>query len=406
MVWTKRIFRSVVDERIRDSLWALRERGDASVFLAATHGVLNWGYPIRDNREHLEAAMRWLCAAQDVSAEGGVSAFYDVRLASWGPLYPETTGYIIPTFYDYAAVSKDDSFRDRAIRMANWLLPLQLESGAFPIGPLWPEWERRPIVFDTGQIVHGLVRVYEETTEPEYLHSAQRAGDWLVQILDDDGKWSRFTSLGHIHTYNVRCAWALLRVHEVSWDDRYKTAAVRNLKWALSQQEPDGWFRNAGFTPSEAPLTHTIAYTIRGLLESGLLLDDNALVDRARSAADALSGRLVRDGYLSGRYGPGWNTNVRWSCLTGNVQMAIIWQRFFEIFGDQRDLHAAQLANNSVKQTQDIRSSVNGVCGGIAGSFPMYGDYEPYRNLNWAAKFFVDSLLMEARYQSVNNDKR
>jgi uncharacterized protein YyaL (SSP411 family) len=290
--------------------------------------------------------------------------------------------------------------------MANWLLPLQLESGAFPIGPLWPDWERIPIVFDTGQIVHGLVRAYEETDESQYLKSAQRAGDWLVNILDQDGKWSQFTSLGHVHTYNVRCAWALLRIFEVCGDARYKEAAVRNLKWALAQQEPDGWFRNAGFTPSEDPLTHTIAYTIRGILESGMLLGDDALVDRARSAADALRVKFVNDGYLAGRYGPGWNANVRWSCLTGNVQIAIIWQRLYEIFGDQRYLQAAHLANNSVKRTQDLRSKLNGVRGGIAGSFPIFGGYEPYRNLNWAAKFFVDSLLMEVRLQAALNGKR
>jgi hypothetical protein len=70
--------------------------------------------------------MAWLCAAQDSYSEGGVAAFYDIRLGNWGPLYPETTGYIIPTFYDSANFLNDSAYRERALRMANWLLTLQL----------------------------------------------------------------------------------------------------------------------------------------------------------------------------------------------------------------------------------------------------------------------------------------
>jgi hypothetical protein len=33
--------------------------------------------------------------------------------------------------------------------------------------------------------------------------------------------------------------------------------------------------------------------------------------------------------------------------------------------------------------------------GGVKGSFPVSGDYNPYEYLNWAAKFFIDSHLLE-----------
>jgi len=283
--------------------------------------------------------------------------------------------------------------------MADWLLTLQLDSGAFPIGPLWPEWKHEPIVFDTGQIIHGLVRAYEETNNPGYLQSAKRAGDWLVAIIDSDGSWRRFTSQGYEHVYNVRTAWALLRLSQFSQGGEYRLAAERNLNWALSQQDADGWFHNAGFSPNEDPLTHTIAYTIRGLLESGLLLDNPAMIGAARLAADVLMMRQDEKGNLKGRYGPGWRSSVEWSCLTGNVQMAIIWQRFFDLARDPSYRQAARKANTFVKQTQSRTARLSGVAGGVAGSYPIYGGYEPYRNLNWAAKFLVDSLLLEERLQ-------
>jgi Squalene-hopene cyclase C-terminal domain len=390
----KRLFRSIVDQRIRDGLWAWRTRGDGSVLSAVLRDLLGRRHAAGSDQDHLQATMTWLCAAQDALAEGGVSAFYDVRLGAWGPPYPETTGYIIPTFFDFAGYSGDDAYRTRAVRMANWLLTLQLPGGAFPIGPLWPDWERAPLVFDTGQIIHGLVRVYEETQREDFLDSARRAGRWLVEIQDEDGAWRKFTSLGIVHTYNVRTAWSLLRLHQVDPEPQIRQAAVKNLAWAVQDQDEDGWFRNAHFRPEEPPLTHTIAYTIEGLLESGVLLQDQQVIGAARRAADALCQRQDQDGFLRARYGQGWSSTLDWSCLTGDAQMAILWQRLYQITGDQGYLHAALMANTFVKQAQNRASRLPGVYGSLAGSQPIFGDYEPYRNLNWAAKFFADSLLL------------
>jgi hypothetical protein len=395
----RELFRSIIDQRIRDGLWAWRSRGDSSVMLAVAHDWLKRTYDPGPDLDHLQATMAWLCAAQDATSVGGVSAFYDLRAGTWGPPYPETTGYIIPTFFDYAQYCGDDAFRTRAVRMANWLMSLQLPGGAFPIGPLWPDWERAPLVFDTGQIIHGLVRVFEETQRDDFLISARLAGNWLVENQDSDGAWRKFTSLGIVHTYNVRTAWSLLRLHQVYPNQHLREAAIRNLAWAIQDQDDDGWFRNAYFRPGEPPLTHTIAYTIEGLLESGILLQDQRIIQAARKAADALCQRQEKDGFLRARYGHGWSSDLRWSCLTGEAQMAILWQRLFQISGDRAYLHAADRTNTYVKKAHNRVSQKPGVSGGLAGSHPIYADYEPYRYLNWAAKFFADSLLLSIKLQ-------
>jgi uncharacterized protein YyaL (SSP411 family) len=393
----RQLFRKLVDERARDSFYALRTRGDASVFSGTLRGGLGWLYKAGSNREHLEAAMAWLCAAQNALEGGGVSALYDMRSGTWGPPYPETTGYIIPTFFDFAALSGLGTYRERAIRMADWLLTLQLENGAFPIGPLWPEWERAPIVFDTGQILHGLARAFEETGSQKYLDSACRAGDWLAEIQEPNGNWEKHVSQGYVHTFNVRSAWGMLRLYESSKVQKHLTAATANLDWALTQQDPDGWFRNAGFQPEVAPLTHTIAYTIEGLLESGIQLSDQRYIDAARLAANALRKKQLEEGFLRARYGPGWISSLNWSCLTGTAQMALVWLRLYQVSKDEADLSAALEANRYVKQRQPLRSPLPGVRGGIAGSYPIYCEYEPYRNLNWPVKFFADSLMLAER---------
>ena len=398
----KQAFRDSVDSRVRDSLWAYRSRRDLSVATVVALNVLGLHHRVATTEEHLQATMSWLCAAQDATGVGAVAAFYDVRSGSYGPPYPETTGYIVPTFINYAEFSGDQSYSQRALMMADWLLSLQLDNGAFPIGPLWPDWERAPIVFDTGQIIHGLVSAHNLSGDAKYLRSARRAGDWLVDILGPDGSWNKFTSLGLVHTYNVRTAWGLVRLAETSQDDRYLSTAVKNLEWSLAQQDEDGWFRNTGFRLNEDPLTHTIAYTIEGLLESGMLLKNQRLIDAARLAADALMEFQRRDGYLRARYGTGWHSDNQWSCLTGNAQMAMIWFTLFDLAGEKKYLDAAYQANRYLKQRQTRFSKLPGVSGGVAGSYPIYLDYEPYRNLNWAAKFFADSLLLEARLSPEN----
>jgi hypothetical protein len=75
--------------------------------------------------------------------------------------------------------------------------------------------------------------------------------------------------------------------------------------------------------------------------------------------------------------------------------MALIWLRLFQLHGDRLDFSAAKEANRYIKQRQSIRSKLPGIKGGIAGSYPVYCDYEPYRNLNWPVKFFADSLMLE-----------
>jgi hypothetical protein len=36
-----------------------------------------------------------------------------------------------------------------------------------------------------------------------------------------------------------------------------------------------------------------------------------------------------------------------------------------------------------------------GIVGGVAGSFPIDGEYGSFQYLNWAAKFAIDANLME-----------
>jgi len=351
-----------------------------------------------DNRKHLDAAIAWLKHAQDVTGNGGVAQTYLVRSRRWAPSYPETTGYIIPTLYRYAALSGDEDSRLRARRMADWEVEIQHPTGGVLAGALGDS--DRPTVFNTGQVIFGWARAFEEEGDEHYREAAIRAANWLIEIMDNDGCWRKFGSPmtgKHINTYNTRTAWSLVRVHDITGDRRYLNAAVKNAEWAMSQRNAVGWLAQNCLRDVLQPFTHTIAYAMRGLLEIGLASGRDNFVDAARVIGDAMLKALPGDGRLPGRFDENWKPTVRWSCLTGDCQLAINWGRLYQIGGEERYREAASRILAFVKTTQALTDDGTNADtrGGIKGSYPLNGHYHPWQYPNWASKFFADALMMD-----------
>ena len=147
------------------------------------------------------------------------------------PSYPETSGYIVETFLAAATVLDRPELVDRAHRIIDWEMSLQHRDGAFP--GHFGEPGSKPVIFNTGQIMHGMLAGYLQLRRAECLESAVRAGHWLVRQQDADGCWRKFEHNGVPHTYNTRGTWALLATALVVGDRRLKAAAIRNLDWAL-----------------------------------------------------------------------------------------------------------------------------------------------------------------------------
>ncbi|WP_157971728.1 prenyltransferase/squalene oxidase repeat-containing protein [Halorussus litoreus] len=345
----------------------------------------------RSNREHLDETMRWLFRSQDATETGGSAASYNPILG-WDAAYPETTGYLIPTLYEYGARFDSPEATRRARRMARWVLATQTPSGGFPRG-VAPDSGTPPSVFNTGQILLGLVRAYEETGDDELRDAIGRAGRWLASVQHDEGYWDVYDYKDAVHSYSSRIGWALLAAGDAVGEDAFRDAGVANLSWVASRQRENGWFDDAGFEPGDAPFLHTIAYTVRGLLEGAVRANDEELFAVARESADRLLAVQERDGALRGAYDAAWNGSSYY-CLTGNAQAAVIWLRLAELTGDARYRSAAEREVEFLKTVHRIADSDSPpVRGGLAGSRPIWGPYQRLRYPNWAAKFFADALL-------------
>lgn len=354
----------------------------------------------------IAAALDWLCRAQDQSRshDGGVAHNFSL-IDGWSTSYPETTGYIVPTFLELAARSGRDDVRARARRMLEWLVSIQLENGAFQGGKL-DSLPVAPVVFNTGQILLGLAA--GQRAFGTFLEPMCRAADWLVSIQDADGCWrqgaSPFAAAGD-KAYDTHTAWGLLEAARVAPDRPYGESALRNIRWALTHQQPNGWFSRCCLSDPDRPLTHTLGYALRGVLEGWFYARDPALLAAARRTADGLLGALQPDGFLPGQLAPDWSPAADWACLTGTVQIAYCWLALHRETGDARYLNAGRVANRYVRRTMSL-GGADDVRGAIKGSFPVDGGYRTWEFPNWSAKFLIDSLLLEADLEAAQSPAR
>jgi len=334
--------------------------------------------------------LQWIMQARHLAREEGIPAYYDFLLNKWAPSYPETTGYTIPSLLAWSDQLADDSFRQLALELADYLLSVQTPDGAIPGWGI-----NAPVyVFDTGQVLQGWLAVWQQTATPRYLAAGQQAANWLVVQQESGGFWVHNQFGGHLKTWDVRVGWPLIQWGLAAQDPAALEGGRRCLDWALTQQRPNGWFEHCALEQGQPPVLHTIAYTIEGLLEGGVLLGDQRMVDAAQRAADALLPHQRVDGSLNAFWRPDWQPASRSSCLTGDAQMALCWLRLHQITGHSHYREAAQRALRFVASTQAIGQSWAPVRGAIAGSYPLWGRYLRWRYPNWAAKFFLDALLL------------
>jgi hypothetical protein len=166
------------------------------------------------------------------------------------------------------------------------------------------------------------------------------------------------------------------------------------VRWALGRQCDNGWFEDCCLTDPERPLTHTLGYALRGVVEAYRFSRETAFLDGARRTADALLGTMDDDGFLPGRLDDRWNGTVTWACLTGTVQIAACWMLLHRETGDRRYWERARRANAFVRRTVRVDGPPE-TRGAVKGSFPVDGGYCTYQYPNWACKFCIDAHLLE-----------
>jgi len=351
---------------------------------------------------HAQACIHWLLNARQVTADGGVAQSYNVLSQRWGPSYPETTGYIICSLLRAARAGLHDPavLRDTARDMGRWLLTTQLTNGAFPGGAVGTP-NPQPAVFNTGQILKGFTDLIQAgLADGDIRRAAERTARWLVALQDADGCWhnGRSTLCSEPDpAYHIRTAWALARYGTVVNDAAAVRAGVNNGNWLMATRQTNGWFPHMNFSKGEEPLLHSVAYTINGLYELGVLTGNDDFATAAEySAARIRDLQDPENGSLPGRIEHPYRAGAPWTSPTANAQMAIVWFRLAEVTGDVTWRIAAERATTFNCALQELDHSDPGRRGAVRGSFPAHiGDEGRFSYLNWTQKFHLDALLAQ-----------
>lgn len=347
---------------------------------------------------HIAGAAAWLARAQDVSCDGGVVGRYRFD-RGWTSSYPETTGYIVPTFLALGE-HLDASFRVRAARSIGFLLGIQFPNGAFPAREI-AENRTDPSPFNTAQIMHGLLAWYRDGRDENCLRAAIRAGEWLLSMQDEDGAWRRWFYEGTPACYSAYMSCWIADLGVVCGDERFLASASRHVDWVMTHYDArTGWVDRTAFSEEEQAQRianlHAIAYTLAGLLHSSTVLRRDDVRDAVATASGKIATTVLRLGWLPGVLDWQWQARADSACLTGNAQMALVWMDLHRLTGDCRWLVPADMVLDAVKRSQLLDSPNPDLRGAVPGSDPLWGSYMGGRVLSWAAKFLIDALYRRA----------
>lgn len=267
--------------------------------------------------------------------------------------YPEVTGYYIPSLLRWG-------YRELAVDYAKWLLFIQKNDGSW-----YDTFDKKPYVFDSGQILKGLLAIRE--IYPAVDEAIQRGVAWILTNKRSDGRlttpdeeaWGEKRTCSElVHLY---CLSPILQAAEIFHRDDWKKAVEEILRYYKTE------YYDAIMNFSL--LSHFYAYVMEALLDLGE-------IDMAQEAMAKIASIQTAEGAV-----PGYH-DVHWVCSTGLFQLALVWFRLGDIErGDAAFQYACKLQNSS---------------GGWYGSYPMGGDntndYFPTEEISWAAKYFLDAL--------------
>jgi uncharacterized protein YyaL (SSP411 family) len=361
--------------------------------VSGLYTVLSNPGKVLDDSFHLKLAADWLLESQRVSGGTGYSHSYSL-LSGWKPPYPETSGYIISSMFSAFDMLEDPKYKNSAISAGEWILSIQNSDGSFS------DLHGRPQVFDTGQIIYGLLELYSREKKAEYLDSAAKAGKWLCSVQENDGSWIRFSYNQIPHTYYSRVGSILLALSKETEDKYFWKSGMKNLDWVVSQQDESGYFSNMAFDSKSDPYLHTIVYVLEGLFHGFQLSGNKKLMKSVFVSSEKLNSLYSSEKTLFSQYSKGWVPANREQCVTGLAQWAGLTSELSQVSGESQYLKNARSTLDYLKAVQITSGSAN-ILGALPSSIPVWGRYGRFSFFNWNAKFFIDAIVKYSKASEV-----
>ncbi len=335
--------------------------------------------------ESLNANLSWLMSSFEQNKNQGSSGTRTLR-GHWGDVYPETTGYLVPTLYRLGELLNRKDACKLALAQLEFFKSIQNEDGSF----YQTVDNDEPIIFDTAQILEGLLFIAHMSKKPNpVLKMIINAVDWLGKQLDEEGLFTRYNYVENYNpAYYARVAWLMASAELIKYSKpRTKTKTL--MKRIVSMQNKNKTFSDWSLHPGQPANTHTIAYTLRGLMECADITHDRKVRRGVTGSARELRDQIQKSG-IAGAYDLEWNGDYDYQCATGNAQLAIFFIKLYRHSGDKSFLTTIVPLLQPLIKSQRKRFIHKGA---IPSSIPISGSYQRYKYTNWTQKFYCDALL-------------
>ncbi len=280
-------------------------------------------------------ALKWV-RAHEVRGGG-------IRVHSAHPnAYPEVSGYFVPTLLRFGE-------QEMAARLTRWLVSIQLPCGAYAD----PD-HGKPYVFDTGQVLRGLLAGID--LAPGSADAAKRAADYLcAQMIQGGGAGFGSHYAGTIpESVLLYVIPPLVQAGRVFQEPEYLAAAERCIEHYSARKD----------SLQIDNLTHFLGYELEALIELGRM-------GTAAPVLEALRKEQTADGSVRGR------GRTSWVCCPGLAQLAVCWYKVGQ--WEPADMALARLEEHQMPS------------GGFLGSYGPGANYFPQVEVSWAVKYYLDA---------------
>ena len=283
-------------------------------------------------------------------------------------IYPEVTGYYIPTLLKWGE-------RKLALSYAKFLCGIQKKDGSW-----YDSQDMEPYIFDTAQILKGLISIRE--IFPEVDEHIIAGCDWMLTCMTEEGRlvtpskdaWGTDESFCSelIHIY---CLTPLRDAGRAFNRVDYIDASNKILDYYLNTKMEQ--IRDFSL------LSHFYAYVMEGLYDLGK-------VELCRDCMENL------EKYQNAKGGIPGLKDVSWVCSTGMFQLALVWYKLGELEKGNRIFYYACAQQNKT--------------GGWYGSYPtsvmnrfykgrQKAHYFESEEISWANKYFLDALALKEKLE-------